>query len=115
MRIATLADGVFAIVLTLLVLDIKAPQASSEAELLSQLLALWPKLFSYIISFAILGIFWFGHHMEFHYIRRLISVPISLILYALIPILYIRPPREDRYLTFLPRQRISRDDAAPKT
>ena len=40
MRIMTLADGVFAIVLTLLVLDIKAPEALSEAELVSKLLAL---------------------------------------------------------------------------
>lgn len=208
-RIMTLADGVFAIVLTLLVLDIKAPEALSEAELISKLLALWPKLFSYIISFVILGIFWFGHHMEFHYIRRsdrihiwlnllflmciafipfsasllgsnlenrvaialygfnliaaglvryfhwryithgyrlvdidmdrqiirkveriflivpftylfaiclsFVSIPVSLVLYALIPVLYIRPPREDRHLTSLRSQRISQDDSATKT
>lgn len=204
MRIMTLADGVFAIVLTLLVLDIKAPQASSEVALISQLLALWPKLFSYIISFIILGIFWFGHHMEFHYIRRsdrihiwlnllflvciafipfsaallggnlqyrtaiaiyglnliaaglvryihwryityghrlvdvdmdiwiirkvervflivpfvylfaiclsFINIPASLILYVFIPVLYIRPPREDRHLTSLGIQRTSHND-----
>jgi hypothetical protein len=51
-RIMTLADGVFAIVLTLLVLDIKAPEAISEAQLITKLLALWLKLFSYIISFV---------------------------------------------------------------
>ena len=88
-RIMTLADGVFAIVLTLLVLDIKAPKAISEAELISKLLALWPKLFSYIISFVILGILWFGHHMEFHYIRRSDRIHIWLNLLFLMCIAFI--------------------------
>lgn len=69
-RIKTLVDGVFAIVLTLLVLELKAPEAGSDAELISNLLALYPKFFSFVVSFTILGIFWFGHHMEFHYIKR---------------------------------------------
>ena len=35
-----------------------------------RLTALWPAFLSQGLSFAILGVFWFGHHMEFHYIRR---------------------------------------------
>jgi uncharacterized membrane protein len=66
----TLADGVFAIALTLLVLDIKAPQAATADELLRGLAALWPQVLTFMISFAILGIFWFGHRMESHYIVR---------------------------------------------
>jgi uncharacterized membrane protein len=65
-----LADGVFAIALTLLVLDIKAPQAATADELLRGLAALWPQVLTFMISFAILGIFWFGHRMESHYIVR---------------------------------------------
>lgn len=69
-RIETLVDGVFAIVLTLLVLDIKAPNSGSEVELFHQLLKLGPQLFSYIFSFIVLSIFWFGHQMESHYIHH---------------------------------------------
>jgi len=69
-RIAALADGVFAIVMTLLIFDIKAPAAVSSAELPHALLMLLPKFFSYAFTFAITGIFWFGHYMEFHYIKR---------------------------------------------
>ncbi len=69
-RIETLVDGVFAIVLTLLVLDIHAPQASSEIDLLKKLWALRENIFSYIVSFVVLGTFWYGHTIEFHYIQR---------------------------------------------
>ncbi len=69
-RIAALADGVFAIVLTLLVIDIKAPEVSTPSDLPGALVALGPKFFSYALTFAITGIFWFGHYMEFHYIKR---------------------------------------------
>lgn len=204
-RIETLVDGVFAIVLTLLVLEIHAPEGTSETQLIHQLLALYPKLISFAISFVILGIFWFGHRMEYHYIRRsdriliwlnllflmcitfipfsasllgenleyrtativygfnliaagvvryihwryatdghrlvdldmdvqiihkvgriflvvpfiylfticlsFLSITISLILYALVPALYIRPPREDRHLTSLRRQRAIRKES----
>jgi uncharacterized membrane protein len=71
-RIETLADGVFAIVMTLLVFDMRVP-AQNQVEaggLLSALLALIPNLISYIISFVILGVFWVGHHNQFFYIRR---------------------------------------------
>ncbi|HZC47502.1 MAG TPA: TMEM175 family protein [Nitrososphaeraceae archaeon] len=59
-RIETLTDGVFAIVMTLLVLEIAVPQLShSEAaiELSKQLLELWPVILSYGTSFIILGFF----------------------------------------------------------
>ena len=59
-RIETLTDGVFAIVMTLLVLEIAVPQLShSEAanELPKRLLELWPVILSYGTSFIILGFF----------------------------------------------------------
>ncbi len=72
-RIETLTDGVFAIVMTLLVLEIAVPQLShSEAaiELPKQLLKLWPVILSYGTSFIILGFFWIAHDYQFHYIKR---------------------------------------------
>jgi uncharacterized membrane protein len=59
-RLEALTEGVFAIVMTLLVLEITVPQILShkpdvvEAELSKRLLDLWPKIFSYVISFIIL-------------------------------------------------------------
>ena len=72
-RIETLTDGVFAIVMTILVLEITVPQIShSEAtiELPKQLLKLWPVILSYGTSFIILGFFWIGHDYQFHYVKR---------------------------------------------
>jgi uncharacterized membrane protein len=72
-RLAALTDGVFAMVMTLLVLGITVPeiaQSSLQAELPRRLLELWPKLYSYIISFLVLGILWAQHHRAFHAIKR---------------------------------------------
>ena len=59
-RIETLTDGVFAIVMTLLVLEIAVPQLSHSEEaneLPKRLLELWPVILSYGTSFIILGFF----------------------------------------------------------
>ena len=72
-RLAALTDGVFAIVMTLLVLEISIPeiaQSSLHAELPRRVLELWPKFLSYAISFIILGLFWYLHHVSFHHIKR---------------------------------------------
>lgn len=71
-RIEALADGVFAIAMTLLVLDLKVPNIGSANpdRLLPALLTQWPKYISYVISFFMLGIYWIGHHNQFHVIRR---------------------------------------------
>ena len=73
-RIEAFSDGVFAICITLLVLGIAVPELTSDAvargELLPAVLALGPKILSYAISFAVIGIFWAGHHIMFHYIAR---------------------------------------------
>lgn len=72
-RIEALSDNVFSIAMTLLVLELKVPEvpgSSADAELLWRLLELWPKLQSYMISFASLAFFWMNHHFQFHFIRR---------------------------------------------
>ncbi len=72
-RIEALTDGVFAIVMTLLVLELHVPEISEAlvpAELPHRILELWPKFLSYIASFVVLSIMWISHHRTFHYIKR---------------------------------------------
>ena len=72
-RLEALTDGVFAIVMTLLVLELSIPEIahpSLQAELPKRLLELWPKLYSYVLSFMVLGILWTLHHRSFHSIKR---------------------------------------------
>lgn len=88
-RIETLVDGVFAIVLTLLVLDIQAPEASSEIDLVRKIWELRENIFSYVVSFTVLGTFWYGHTIEFHYIQRSDRVHIWLNLAFLLCIAFI--------------------------
>jgi uncharacterized membrane protein len=69
-RILALSDGVFAIALTLLVLEIALPRTVTGNDLGRALLDLGPKGFAYLLSFAIIGRFWAAHHMMFRYITR---------------------------------------------
>ncbi len=71
-RIVNFSDGVFAIVITLLVLDIRVPEIPADLvsqELPSRLLALEPKFLSYVISFLVIAIYWQAHHRVFRPIR----------------------------------------------
>jgi uncharacterized membrane protein len=71
-RIVNFSDGVFAIVITLLVLDIRVPnipEGLESQELPSRILALSPKFLSYVISFLVIGIYWQAHHRVFRPIR----------------------------------------------
>jgi uncharacterized membrane protein len=66
-RLAALADGVFAVAMTLLVLDLRAPAAEaihSERELLDALATVAPRLVPYFMSFLTLGIFWLGQQVQ---------------------------------------------------
>jgi uncharacterized membrane protein len=68
-RIVFFSDAVFAIAITILVLDIRLPEGLSPAELPAQVLALGPKYLSYVISFLVLAIYWQAHHRVFRPIR----------------------------------------------
>ncbi len=69
-RIETLCDGVFAIAMTILVLELHAPDPGPGVDLPARLLELWPKIAGYAVSFVVLGTLWIGHHYQFHFIRR---------------------------------------------
>lgn len=67
-----MSDGVFAIAMTLLVVDLRVPTISSSdpAELTSALVALWPKYLSFGISFVVIATYWATHQAVFRYIVR---------------------------------------------
>ena len=72
-RVNAFSDGVFAIAITLLVLDIKTPsplKIASDAELAGAILALWPRYAAYIQSFLVIGVYWVAHHALLTYVRR---------------------------------------------
>ena len=72
-RLAALSDGVFAVAMTLLVLDLRAPAAEairSEHDLGHALLALSPRLLMYMMSFMTLGIFWVGQQTQLNHLER---------------------------------------------
>jgi uncharacterized membrane protein len=72
-RIVNFSDAVFAIVITLLVLDIRVPNIPEglvSQELPGRILALGPKFLSYVISFLVIAIYWQVHHRVFRPIRR---------------------------------------------
>jgi uncharacterized membrane protein len=70
-RIAALSDGVFAVAMTLIVLEIHVPSHAvvhSEHDLLSALADLLPEVVTYLMSFLTLGIFWVGQQAQIHYL-----------------------------------------------
>lgn len=72
-RIEAISDGVFAVALTLLVLDLKVPVSESirtEGDLLAAFCSITPQLLTYFLSFMTLGIFWTGHSTQFNFINK---------------------------------------------
>jgi len=88
-RLEAFSDGVFAIAITLLVLEIPVPTVE-QGELPDALLDQWPVYAAYVVSFAIIGIIWINHHAVFGYVERvdrgLLFLNLNLLLWvALIP------------------------------
>ncbi len=72
-RLAALSDGVFAVAMTLLVLDLHAPAAEvvhGELDLWQALAQLGPRLLVYLMSFLTLGIFWIGQQTQLNHVAR---------------------------------------------
>jgi uncharacterized membrane protein len=73
-RLAALSDGVFAIAMTLLVLDLRVPanhiMQGQQHYLLSELLKMAPNILTYFMSFLTLGIFWVGQQTQLNYFAR---------------------------------------------
>jgi uncharacterized membrane protein len=72
-RLAALSDGIFAVAMTLLVLDLRVPARElihSPAELRSALAGLAPQFVAYLMSFITLGIFWIGQQTQLNHLIR---------------------------------------------
>ena len=71
-RLEAFSDGVFAIAATLLVLGLVLPPLSrpNEAGIFHALLALWPNVVAYVLSFFVIGIMWMNHHALFRSLDR---------------------------------------------
>ena len=72
-RVEGLTDGIFAVAMTLLVIELKVPDPHlihSQQELSQALADLTPKALSWVISFLVLATFWISHHRLFHYVRQ---------------------------------------------
>ncbi len=65
-RLEAFSDGVLAIVITIMVLELKVP----HGEDLQTLLGLWPVFFSYVLSFLYIGIYWNNHHHLLHTVKK---------------------------------------------
>ncbi len=65
-RLEAFSDGVIAIIITIMVLELKVP----DGRTLHDLQALWPKFLSYLLSFVYLGIYWNNHHHLLHTLHR---------------------------------------------
>jgi len=76
-RLEALSDGIFATVMTVLVLSLSAPIITGEtssqltADVTSDVLALAPNVLSYVLSFLLLAVMWVSHHNIFHYVKRI--------------------------------------------
>jgi uncharacterized membrane protein len=68
-RLETLVDGIFAVAMTLLVIELKVPEHTAYADLVGAVVRLIPKFIAWIISFFVLGRFWYAHHRLFHHLR----------------------------------------------
>lgn len=68
-RLEALSDGVIAVAITLLVLDLRVPELKPDEPLWNALTAGWPSYAAYVTSFLVIGILWINHHSLFRQIR----------------------------------------------
>ncbi|MEP7240778.1 MAG: TMEM175 family protein [Devosia sp.] len=90
-RLEAFSDGVVAVAITLLVLDIRLPDGVgelSDAQLWAALGAMWPRLMAFLISFAVIGVYWINHRAKFRYIvksdRALLLINLLFLLFVCI-------------------------------
>lgn len=70
-RIEAFSDGVIAIIITVMVFDLKLQEIPTDKTVWSELIKLTPKFISYAISFLMLSIMWVNHHQLFHQIKHI--------------------------------------------
>ena len=90
-RVEAFSDGVIAIAITLLVLDLAVPQRGDDpAGLGHALLQQWPAYFAYAVSFLVIGIIWVNHHTVFAKVRQ-VDRPVLFVNLALLMCISVIP------------------------
>jgi uncharacterized membrane protein len=69
-RLEAFSDGVMAILITIMVLELKPPHDPRPASLTQ----MWPTFFAYILSFIIIAIYWVNHHHLIHLVQKVDSI-----------------------------------------
>jgi uncharacterized membrane protein len=64
-RLEAISDGVIAVIITIMVLDLHAPKSAAPAALIS----LWPAFLAYVVSFLFVAIYWVNHRYIFRFMR----------------------------------------------
>ena len=90
-RLETFSDGVFAIAITLLILDIQVPHVE-QGHLAHALVKLWPSYTTFVVSFLTIGIIWVNHHTQYEHIVRADRTLLFLNLNLLMWIVFIPFP-----------------------
>jgi len=88
-RIEAFSDGVMAVAITLLVLDLSIPIAR-PGELAVQLAHEWPRFAAYAVSFLVIGIIWVNHHTLFSLLRR-VDRPLLFVNLSLLAVVVLIP------------------------
>jgi uncharacterized membrane protein len=91
-RLETLVDGIFAFAMTLLVLGINLPKPTESlapAALTGLIEGLVPQVFTFIIAFLVLALFWLAHHRQFHFVRQVDPTLLWINVFILIAIVFV--------------------------
>jgi len=91
-RLEAFSDGVFAIVITLLALDLRLPERQGTESLASMLWDIWPAYVAYIVAFLQIGVMWLNHHRLFQQVRAVDGVLLVLNLNLLMWVVVIPFP-----------------------
>lgn len=93
-RFEAFSDGVFAIAMTLLVIEIKVPDLSqaTASTAIDTLTHTAPHILSYITSFLVIGVLWLNHHALFHLLKRVDRIALTINLVLLMCVAFIPFP-----------------------
>jgi uncharacterized membrane protein len=91
-RLEAFSDGVFAIAITLLIIEIGVPHVEANESLTRALLDLWPSYVGYVVSFLSIGVMWINHHHMFKDIVRVDHTLLVLNLLLLMGVAFVPFP-----------------------
>ncbi len=91
-RVEAFSDGIFAIAMTLLILEIRLPEEIAPGTLGDALLHLWRSYLAFLTSFSTIGVMWVNHHRIFNLIRRTDQAVLALNLLLMLGVTFLPFP-----------------------